>query len=94
MANAKPKPVTSEDRNGVDITVSLVEGKTPGLAVFIPGDFTKPDKLEASAKGRIKMVVSTENWLNFKGILKGWDLVGGVHFGFSDKNQRYPRKKS
>lgn len=80
---AKPKPITVEDRNGVDITVSLVEGNTPGLAVFIPGDFSKPDALDESAGGRVKMLVSTENWLSFKGILKGWDLIGGIHFGYS-----------
>ena len=79
MANAKPKPVTSEDRNGIDITVSLVEGKTPGLAVFIPGDFSKPADLDDM--GRVKRVVSTENWMTFKGFMRGWDLVGGIHFG-------------
>ena len=88
MAN---KDVTAEDRNGVNITVSLVEGKTPGLAVFIPGDFSKPDTLEESASGRVKMLVSTENWLNFKGITKGWDLVGGIHFGYSKPR---PKRKA
>ena len=81
MANAKPKPVTSEDRNGVDITVSLVQCKTPGLAVFIPGDFSKPADLDDM--GKVKRVVSTENWMTFKGFMKDWDLVGGVHFGLA-----------
>ena len=81
------KPVISEDRNGVDIAVSLVEGKTPGLAVFIPGDFSKPADLEDM--GKVKRVVSTENWMTFKGFMKDWDLVGGLHFGYAK-----PRKKS
>jgi len=75
------KAVTTEDRNGVDITVSIVEGKTPGLAVFIPGDFSKPDSLDDM--GRVKKISSTENWMTFKSVLKGWDLVGGMHWGFA-----------
>ena len=84
----KPKTVKAEARNGEEIAVTLATGDTPGLLVFIPGDFSKPDSLDESSNGRMKMVVSTENWLPFKGFMKDWDLVGGLHFGYSK-----PRKK-
>jgi len=83
MATAKPKPVTAQARNGEQIVASLATGDKPGLVIFIPGEFSKPDSLDDSASGKMKMLVSTENWMSFKGILKDWDLVGGVHFGFS-----------
>ena len=86
---AEPKTVKATDRNGVEITATVIDnGKQSGLAIFIPGDFTKPDKLEESESGRMRMIVSTENWLSFKGAVKNWDLVGGIHFGYGK-----PRKK-
>lgn len=88
MPAPKSKPVVAQARNGEQIVASLATGDKPGLVIFIPGEFTKPDSLEESSSGKMKMLVSTENWLSFKGILKDWDLVGGVHFGYSK-----PRKK-
>jgi hypothetical protein len=88
MADKKSKPVSAQARNGEEIVVDLVGGDAPGLLVFIPGDFSKPASLAESAGGKMKMLVSTENWLAFKGLHKEWDLVGGVHFGYSK-----PRKK-
>jgi len=82
MANKKIEK-TAEARNGEDITVALVSGDKPGLVIFVPGEFSKPDKLEDSSTGKMKMLVSTENWLPFKGFMKDWDLVGGLHFGYS-----------
>jgi len=83
MANAKIKPVVAEARDGEQIVVTLVTGDNPGLAVFIPGKFDKPADLPKSTSGRMQMVVATENWLPFRSLLKGWDLVGGIHFGYS-----------
>ena len=83
----KPKAVTVESRGGEEITVSLVTGKDKGLMIFIPGDFSKPADLDDM--GKVKKVISTANWMTFKGVIKGWDLVGGMHYGFAR-----PRKKS
>ena len=83
----KPKAVTVESRNGENITVTLVTGKDKGLMIFIPGDFSKPADLDD--RGKVKKVISTANWMTFAGVLKGWDLVGGMHYGFAK-----PRKKS
>ena len=88
MTEKKPKTVTAEARNGEELAVTLVTGETPGLLVFVPGDFSKPESLEETESSKMIMVVITENWLNFKGFLKDWDLVGGIHFGYSK-----PRKK-
>ena len=83
----KPKAVTVESRNGENITGTLVTGKDKGLMIFIPGDFSKPADLDDM--GKVKKVISTANWMTFAGVLKGWDLVGGMHYGFAK-----PRKKS
>jgi len=83
MASKNPKPVSAEARDGEKIVVTLVTGDTPGLAVFIPGDFSKAGDLPKTSSGKMHMLVSTENWLAFKGFLKDWDLVGGIHFGYS-----------
>ena len=83
----KPKAVTVESRNGENITVTLVTGKDKWLMIFIPGDFSKPADLDDM--GKVKKVISTANWMTFAGVLKGWDLVGGMHYGFAK-----PRKKS
>ena len=89
MAPKNPKPVSAEDRDGIKITATLVTGDNPGLVVFIPGNFDKVDKLPKSSSGKMHMLVSTENWLPFKGFLKDWDLGGGLHFGYS--KPRVPR---
>ena len=57
------------------------------MMIFIPGDFSKPADLDDM--GKVKKVISTANWMTFAGVLKGWDLVGGMHYGFAK-----PRKKS
>ena len=86
MADKKLKTVTIEDRNDQSITATLVEGKDKGLLLFIPGDFSKPDGLDDM--GRVKKIVSTENWMTFKGFMKGWDLVGGIHFGLAKPREK------
>ena len=84
MAN---KTVTVEDRNDQAITATLVEkGADKGLLIFIPGDFSKPAGLDDM--GKVKKIVSTENWMTFKGFMKGWDLVGGIHFGLAKPREK------
>ena len=89
-ADKKAKAVTvneKKDQTGVDITATLVSGKDKGILIFIPGDFTKPADLDDM--GKVKRVLRTESWLTFPSVVKGWDLVGGMHWGFAK-----PRKKS